>query len=222
VTTVARATPQTGQRASLHARKFAKLGLVQPMDFVLHLPLRYEDRTRISAIADLRPGMWAQVEGEVSGGTVSTRPRRQLSATLTDASGTLGLRWLHFYPSQREQLSNSTRLRAWGEVRGGLFGVEMVHPRLTRADTPLAATLTPVYPTTDGLAQTVLQRTIAAALAQADLQESLPEAILTRYGLMPFEQAIRTLHAPPPDVAAHTLIEHSHPAWQRISGNTHE
>jgi len=218
------AKTKTANAASLHARKLAKLGLVEAMDFVLHLPLRYEDRTRVTAIGQLRPGAWAQVEGVISRCEVAVRPRRQLTATIADATGALALRWLHFYPSQRQQLidaqhsqqSGPQRLRVWGEVRGGLFGVEMVHPRLTRADAPLPTTLTPVYPSTDGLPQPVLRRAIAAALAAADLQETLPEAILTRYALPAFDWAIRTLHAPAADEATPALLDHSHPAWRRI------
>jgi len=218
------AKTKTAHAASLHARKLAKLGLHEPIDFVLHLPLRYEDRTRVTAIESLRPGAWAQVEGTISRCEISTRPRRQLTATISDDTGVLNLRWLHFYPSQQKQLTDAQhsnphdpqRLRVWGEVRGGLFGVEMVHPRVTRADTPLPTTLTPVYPSTDGLPQPVLRRAIAAALAEADLQDTLPEAILTRYALPAFDWAIRTLHAPPPDVSETALAEHAHPAWQRI------
>jgi len=202
--------------AGVTERKLRRLGLAQPMDFVLHLPLRYEDETRITPIADLRPGAWAQVEGEITRCEVVFRPRRQLVAAIADDTGELTLRWLNFYPSQQKQLQPGRRLRARGEVRGGLFGREMVHPRMGSADAPLPQALTPVYPTTDGLPQATLRRAIAQALGQADLSEVLPQPVLKAYGLMPFAEAIRMLHAPEPGASEAELVEHAHPAWVRI------
>src|SRR5690606_14948937 len=97
---------------------------------------------------------------------------------IADDTGELTLRWLNFYPSQQKQLQPGRRLRARGEVRGGLFGREMVHPRMGSADAPLPQALTPVYPTTDGLPQATLRRAIAQALGQADLSEVLPQPVL--------------------------------------------
>lgn len=202
--------------AGVTERKLRRLGLAQPMDFVLHLPLRYEDETRITPIADLRPGAWAQVEGEITRCEVVFRPRRQLVAAIADDTGELTLRWLNFYPSQHKQLQPGRRLRARGEVRAGLFGREMVHPRMGSADAPLPQALTPVYPTTDGLPQATLRRAIAQALGQADLSEVLPQPVLKAYGLMPFAEAIRMLHAPEPGASEAELVEHAHPAWVRI------
>jgi len=215
-----RAATQAVSAASLPAHKLAKLGLTEPMDFVLHLPLRYEDHTRISTIAQLRAGSCAQIEGRISGCEIITRPRRQLTATISDASGAINLRWLHFYPSQHKQLINAQRdqqrLRVWGEVRAGFLGLEIVHPRLSRVDSDLPTTLTPVYPSSNGLSQPVLRRAIAAALTQADLSDTLPETILRRYALPAFEWAIRTLHAPTPEIAESALSDKTHPAWLRV------
>lgn len=197
-------------------RKFQKLGLHSAQDFVLHLPLRYEDETRITPIARLRPGTWAQVEGEVLRCEVQPRPRRQLVATVADDSGELLLRFLNFYPSQQQQLAVGKRLRIKGDVRGGLFGIEMVHPRLSGAEADLPDTLTPVYPTTQGLAQNALRRAILASLAEAELHETLPQDILQRYALVPFVDAIRTLHMPPAGTSVLALQNHEHPAWLRI------
>jgi len=202
--------------ASLVERKLQSLGLTAPEDFLLHLPLRYEDETRIVPIARAHPGYAAQVEGEVRRCEVLYRPRRQLTAVLADDTGELQLRWLNFYPSQQKQLAVGRRLRARGDVRGGLFGREMVHPRITVADTPLPEALTPVYPSTDGLPQPTLRRAVSQALAQVDLADTLPAEIRQRYDLMPFEPAIRLLHAPPPGVSEHELAERAHPAWRRI------
>src|SRR5438105_79312 len=103
----------------------AKLGLHGPEDLILHLPIRYEDETAITPIARLIPGMWAQVEGEVTSCEVTYRPRKQLKASIRDESGELGLRYLNFYPSQQKQLAVGRRIRARGEARGGFFGMEM-------------------------------------------------------------------------------------------------
>lgn len=211
----AAASRASGARSDTE-RRLHNLGLIEPEDFVLHLPLRYEDETRITPIASARPGDSAQVEGEILRSEVLYRPRRQLTAVIADDSGELQLRWLNFYPSQQKQLTAGRRLRARGEVRGGLFGREMVHPRMSHADTELPTSLTPVYPSTDGLPQPVLRRAVAQALERVDLHDTLPESVRQRYALMPFGEAVRLLHAPPPGVADADLIERAHPAWQRI------
>src|SRR6185437_116400 len=197
-------------------RKFHALGLREQQDFILHLPLRYEDETRVTPIARLRPGFPAQVEGDILRSEILYRPRRQLTAIIADDTGELQLRWLNFYGSQHKQLTAGRRLRARGEVRGGLWGREMVHPRMSNADTPLSLALTPVYPSTEGLPQPTLRKAIDVALRQSDLSDTLPDGLRERYDLQAFEPSIRLLHAPPPGVAEADLIERAHPAWRRI------
>ncbi len=197
-------------------KKLHRLGLVEPDDFVLHLPIRYEDETHVTPIARLQPGTPALVQGDITHAEISYRPRRHLTAKLVDETGELQLRWLNFYPSQHKQLIAGKPLRAHGEVRGGIFGREMIHPRMTAADRPLSDALTPVYPTTDGLAQPALRRAILQALAQADLRDTLPEDVRQRAGVIAFEPAVRALHAPSPAVSTATLIDRTHPAWIRI------
>lgn len=209
----ARNAPKSG--ASPESR-FRRLGLVQPSDFVVHLPIRYEDETRIAPIGSAFPGKSIQVEGEVLYSEVQLRPRRQLVAAISDGTGRLYLRWLHFYPSQRRQVEAGRRVRARGEVRQGFNGCEIVHPRITAAGSELPESLTPVYPSTDGLSQPVLRRAIQQALGQADLSESLPPGILARLSLPSFESAIRVLHAPPAGLSVQELVERGHPAWRRI------
>jgi ATP-dependent DNA helicase RecG len=196
--------------------KFERLGLTTPESFILHLPLRYEDETQIQDISDLRPGMSAQVEGEIVRSDVILKPRRQLTAVLRDATAEVGLRWLTFYPSQQSQMQAGRRWRVRGEVRGGLYGYELIHPRISAPGTPLSAALTPVYPTTDGLSQPSLRKAITQALSSAAMQDTLPASLIEKLSLMPFEEAIRTLHAPTPEMDAHALMEHVHPAWIRI------
>lgn len=209
-------TKGAGKAMTDTERKLRNLGLVLPEDFVLHLPLRYEDETRVIPISQLRPGFAGQVEGEITKSEVLYRPRRQLTATLADDSGELQLRWLNFYPSQQKQVTVGKRLRARGEVRGGLFGREMVHPRLTNADAPLPTALTPVYPSTEGLPQLTLRRAIAQALDRADLSDTLPPQALARYDLPPFAPAIRALHTPAQGESEAALLDRVHPAWRRI------
>ena len=209
-------TKGAGKALTDTERKLRNLGLVLPEDFVLHLPLRYEDETRVVPINTLRPGFPAQVEGEITKSEVLYRPRRQLTATLADESGELQLRGLNFYPSQQKQVSVGKRLRARGEVRGGLFGREMVHPRMTNADAPLPTALTPVYPSTEGLPQLTLRRAIAQALDRADLSDTLPDEARARYDLPPFEPAIRALHTPAQGESEQALLDRVHPAWRRI------
>src|SRR5690606_16740230 len=143
---------------------FLRLGLHTEQDFIVHLPLRYEDETQVQAIGSLQVGQTGQVEGEVVYSEVQFRPRRQLVAMIEDGTGRLALRWLTFYPSQQKQVERGKRIRVRGELRGGFAGLEMVHPRVTAAGGDLPDSLTPVYPTTDGLSQPALRRAIDQAL----------------------------------------------------------
>ncbi len=144
-----------------------KLGISDVQGLLLHLPLRYIDETRITAIRDLRQGDDAQVEGEIVHAEVSYKPRKALIARLEDASGQLTLRFLHFYPSQIAALKVGTKLRVYGEIRRGFFGYEMVHPQCKAVGekTVVAETLTPVYPTTAGLTQATIRKAIQIALS---------------------------------------------------------
>src|SRR3546814_7189624 len=150
--------PAAGKATSLLERKLLHLGLRDPSDFIVHLPVRYEDETRITPIADIRPGIAAQVEGEVVRSEVQFRPRRQLHAVIRDDTGQLVLRWLNFYPSQQKQVEAGKCVRVRGEVRSGFGGYEMVNPKVSVAGMALSNPLTPVYPTTDGLPQASLRR----------------------------------------------------------------
>ena len=214
-----RTIPQAGvvTRAAGPARALERLGLTRDIDLALHLPLRYEDETRLTRIADAHDGESAQVEGVVTDARVEFRPRRQLVARIQDDSGTLVLRFMNFYPSHQKTLSRGTRLRARGELRVGFFGREMVHPvfKAVDANTPLSGTLTPVYPTVSQLPQAYLRKAIASALSRAPLAEVLPPDVLPP-GVPSLRQAVQRLHHPPPDASLAALTDHADPAWQRL------
>jgi ATP-dependent DNA helicase RecG len=194
-----------------------KLGLVDDVALALHLPLRYEDETRLTPLADLREGTAAQVEGSVADSRVEGRSRRQLVVRVRADGAELLLRFLHFHPSQQKSLAPGTRIRVRGEVRGGFLGREMVHPSLKvlREPSPLPTCLTPVYPASAQLPQAYLRKAIAAALQRAPLQELLPAAALPP-GLPGLREALHALHHPPAGASLVSLSDRSHPAWQRL------
>jgi ATP-dependent DNA helicase RecG len=198
--------------------QLAKLGLRTDLDLALHLPLRYEDETRLTPIADARDGQPVQIEGVVESCEVMFRPRRQLVARIRDDSGLVVARFLNFYPSQQKQLAPGARVRAYGELRPGFFGGEMVHPRVraVRDGDSLPDALTPVYPTTAGLSQWALRQLIERALARADLSETLPATLLDTLGLPAFADAVRALHHPAPDADFTALETRATPAWRRM------
>ncbi|MGA9991919.1 MAG: ATP-dependent DNA helicase RecG [Thiobacillaceae bacterium] len=198
--------------------KLDKLGIARDLDLILHLPLRWEDETRIVPIRDLRPAMPAQIQAAIEHAEISYKPRRTLHLIVADESGQLAIRFLNFYPSQVKEFQPGSQFRFNGEVRGGMFGLEMVHPRYRRTspDAPLPQALTPVYPTTAGLSQTTLRRLIEKALGTEPLSETLPEAMLRPLSLPTFDWAVRALHHPPPDLACGLADNRSHPAFRRL------
>jgi len=209
--------------------KLAKLGILREEDLVLHLPLRYEDHTRLRPIALLAAGEPAQAEGVVVRTDIQYRPRRQLVCLIEsdDSAGarraSLVLRFFSFYPSQQKALERGRRVRVFGDVRGGPLGLEMVHPqfKVVDAGTALPDRLTPVYPTTAGLSQDALRKVIDRAVAADPTRtdETLPEDMVRRRQLWKFGDAVHFLHAPPPRLGALTqkaLDARTHPAWTRL------
>ncbi len=203
----------------------ARLGLERVQDLWFHLPLRYEDKTRITAIADLRAGERAQVEGVVEAVERGFRYRPQLKVAIGDASRqTLLLRFFHFNRAQAEQLLPGTRLLCYGEVRHGAQGLEMVHPNYRRLDQAAAASvdeaLSPVYPTTEGLGPKRLAGVVGKALAllpPAAQLELIPPEWCARHGLASLRDALLYVHRPPPDAHLGQLMLGRHPAQQRLA-----
>jgi ATP-dependent DNA helicase RecG len=212
------AAPAPGSTGkSAPQRAMEKLGLQRDIDLALHLPLRYEDETLVSPIGHAHEGETVQVEGLVREAHIELRPRRQLVVRLGDSSGVLVLRFVHFYPSHQKSLAPGERVRARGEVRGGFFGREMVHPafRVIREGTALPTELTPVYPTSAQLPQAYLRKVIAVALGRVRLDELLPPGSVPA-GLPPLKDALQFLHHPPAGAPLAALDERTHPAWQRL------
>jgi ATP-dependent DNA helicase RecG len=221
-----------------------KLGYRAAAELILHMPLRYEDETRLTPLRAARVGDTVQVEGVVVHAEVQPRPRRQLVLEIQEAStpgppprpscvegegggsplplgegkARLFCRLLHFYPNQVAQLKPGVRVRLFGEVRPGFFGAEMVHPRLrvVQPGTPLPASLTPVYPSVAGLSQNAIRKAVGEVLAAADLGETLPQSLLDSLDLPPFCPTLARLHAPAPDADLLALEARRDPAWRRL------
>jgi len=212
-----------------------KLGLDRDIDLALHLPLRYEDETRIVRLADTREGDMAQIEATVVSCDIAYKPRRQLLVVVDDGSDTCTLRFFSFYPSQQKALAVGNRLRLRGEVKGGFMGRTMMHPSFHMAGGELPQALTPVYPTSAGLPQVYLRKAVHSGLVHAARHGAFAETIPPEYlppsassysgGRAPsatdsrawgLEKSLHFLHHPAPDVSLAQLEDRTHPAWQRL------
>ncbi|NIF24074.1 ATP-dependent DNA helicase RecG [Candidatus Pantoea multigeneris] len=210
----------TGVGAS-QAAKLAKLHLHTIQDLLLHLPLRYEDRTQLYRINDLLPGVWATVEGEVLHTEVTFGRRRMLVCQISDGSGVLAMRFFNFNAGMKNSLATGRRVTAYGEIKRGQRGAEIIHPEYRiqgeQSTLSLEETLTPVYPTTEGVRQATLRNLTDQALTLLDtcaIAELLPPQL--SQGLMSLQDALRTLHRPPPDLRLSELEQGQHPAQRRL------
>lgn len=224
------AAPKQQERASgvIRQEKLApldvrleKLGLVRDWDFALHLPLRYEDETSVTPIGSLAVNTHAQIEGRVADQRfVRTGRGQQLQAVVEDSTGSITIRFLHYFPSIQKQLAVGSTVRLYGEPREGYYGgLEMVHPRIKSgkaAETELPKALTPVYPAGEGIQQRWLRKRIARALLDLDLTDLVPEAVRTKFGLPGLREALSYIHTPPSGADVIGLQERSAPAWRRL------
>ena len=209
-----------------NAEKLAAVGVHTVQDVLFHLPFRYQDRTRVAPMGQLRPGDESVVEGEVQGAEVRFGRRRSLLVELFDGTGLILLRFFHFSSAQQAGLARGVRLRCFGEVRAGPSSLEMIHPEyqvVTQADAGRAeASLTPVYPTTEGLHQLTWRGITGRALERlaqsgdGGLREWLPPGLLRRHGLPELADAVRYLHRPPPEAPVEQLVAGRHPAQRRL------
>lgn len=208
-----------GEKLAPLSVRLSKLGLNKDWDYVLHLPLRYEDETSLTPIADLVAGSSQQCEGQVIRSERVRRPSgEQLQAVVTDGTGTLYVRLLHFYPSQIKQLAIGQKVRLYGPVREGFLGLEMLHPKIRGAlvGAVLPSTLTPVYPAGGGITQTWLRKRIARALLDVEIKDLIPNEILRKLNLPSLSDALRYIHHPPVGANLSALDNKTDPAWQRL------
>ena len=201
--------------------KLAKIGLHTVQDLLLHLPLRYEDRTQLYQIGELLPGIYATVEGEVLNSNITFGGRRMMTCQISDGSGILTMRFFNFSAAMKNSLAAGRRVLAYGEAKRGKYGAEMIHPEYrVQGDlsTPeMQETLTPVYPTTEGIKQATLRKLTDQALELLDtcaIAELLPPELAQ--GMMSLPEALRTLHRPPPTLQLSDLESGQHPAQRRL------
>ncbi len=205
------------------AEKLKRLGLHTVQDVLFHLPLRYQDRTRVLPMGGLRPGMEAVVEGEIELADVVFRGRRSLICRVSDGTGHLHLRFFYFSAAQQANLTRGRRLRLFGEVRFGPAGLEMIHPEYEFTDGAQPAkaeeNLTPVYPATTGVHQLSLRKLARQALEKylEKIEERLPPAVLQELRLPTLTEALALVHQPPPHTPVELLAQGKHPAVLRLS-----
>ena len=203
-----------------------QLGIHTTRDLLFHLPFRYEDRTRIQAIGGLYPGARVLVEGEVEHSAIVRGRRSVLVVVISDGTGRITLRFFHFRAAQKQQLSKGTRLRCYGEVRGGYQGLDMVHPSykriLSEKDRAVSDRLTPVYPSVEGLGQASWIKLSDQVLVllqnqQLELEELLPDDLRGNLRIPPLADALAYIHRPPKDADVAALVERRHPAQKRLA-----
>jgi len=204
------------------AARLEKIGLVSVQDLLFHLPLRYEDRTRVTTLRDCLPGTHTNIIGEITNNQITHGKRRMLVVDLNDGTGTVQLCFFSFSASQKNSLSVGRTIRCYGEIKRGPRGFQIVHPEYKaldedRALTQVEETLTPVYPTTDGLKQLSLRNLTDQALIRlqrGQIEELLPSSLFDEsYSL---SQALTIIHRPPPEASTSQLENGKHPAQLRL------
>ena len=203
------------------ADRLDKIGIRTVQDVLFHLPARYEDRTRIYPICDLQPFLHVSVQGEVTSSSVQFGRKRMLVVRINDGTGSLSLRFFHFTAAQKNMLDKGQHVRCFGEVCTGKHGLEMMHPefKLVDEDSPNSVedSLTPVYPTTEGVKQLTLRKLSEQALALLEkgvLDDILPNGLYEQQ--ISLHHALKIVHRPTPDIAVTLLEEGKHPAQQRL------
>lgn len=208
------------------AERLQKLGITQIQDLLFHLPLRYQDRTRLLPLGSLKHSQECLVEGTVRLSQIKFGRRRSLLCYIDDGTGSIVLRFFHFSKAQQQQLEQGVRVRCFGEVRNGPSSLEMVHPEYqiiaSEGIVPVDADLTPIYPTTEGVHQIGFRKLIKQALDLLNNEQLLPELIppqahLHEAARYPLSDAIRFVHQPPPDVDITLLLERKHPMQRRLA-----
>ncbi len=206
------------------AENLSKIGIEKVQDLLFHLPLRYQDRTRVYPIGSTQHGQEVMIQGEVEHSEIVYRRRRMMICTISDGTGSITLRFFHFSNAQQQALSRGTKISCFGEVRIGTNTREMVHPeyKILKSNNVITLTeaLTPIYPTTKGLQQRSLLRLVGEAIAAIESAEGLndliPDQISQQYQLSSLQQALLTLHQPSAELSVAQLLERTHPSQQRL------
>lgn len=201
------------------AEKLSRLGIKNLRDVLFHLPLRYEDRTKITPIGALGPGTSALIEGKVIACDIAFGRRRSLLAKIQDNTGTLTIRFYHFSKAQQANLKQMTSIRCFGDVRKGAAGLEMYHPEYEKTGDSLDTSLTPIYPTTEGLTQPRIRKIIEQVLNLMK-QGQVIQPVGNHYprlNQLDINAALQTAHAPGPEVEVRALLDGTHPALQRLA-----
>jgi ATP-dependent DNA helicase RecG len=217
--------PITAMRGvgSALAERLSRLGVTRVQDLLFVLPLRYEDRTHVEKIGALRAGERTVTEGEVVLTEVVYRRRRQLLCRISDGSGFLTLRFFYFSAAQEKGLARGTRIRCFGEIRRGPLGLEIVHPeyrRVLEEPAPLEETLTPIYPSTEGVAQGRLRALVNQAMQELDtsaVRDWIPGHVVESLGLPSLREALTYVHRPPREAQLIELAAGRHPAQKRLA-----
>lgn len=203
------------------AQKLERIGLASLQDLLFHLPARYEDRTRVTTIGEVRLGQNVVLEGRVISTDVTFGRRRSLQCVIKDETGLIALRFFHFSKAQQNNLTDGSLIRCYGEVRRGKSGYELYHPEYSHVQPGehLDETLTPIYPATEGVTQARIRKLVEQALSLMEggalLDELLPRDV--RSGLSELQSAIATVHRPPPYTDLELMLEGRHPAQQRLA-----
>ena len=209
-----------------NAERLARLGVQTVQDVLFHLPLRYQDRTRVVPIGSLRLGEQVVIEGDIEHSEVKFGRRRSLLVQISDGTGAVILRFFHFSGAQKANLIQGVRLRCFGEVRNGPASLELIHPEYKRVgdeDSPeVEESLTPMYATTEGMHQLswrgLTDKALALLEAHPDqLPEWLPTELLSRFHLPELSATLHYLHRPPPDAPQQQLLDGSHPSQRRLA-----
>ncbi len=205
------------------AEKLGRINISKPEDLLFHLPLRYQDKTHITAISDLVPGNSSVIMGQIQGCDIRFGKRRSLLISVGDDSGSILLRFFHFSRNQQSSFREGAWIQCFGEPRRGTHSLEIAHPEYQifsdQTKPLLEESLTPVYPTTEGVGPTVIRKLVNQAVSNhiGHLIDILPENIRQEFGLMPLEQALKMTHHPPADADTKALVAGTHPCQQRLA-----
>ncbi|TEW52224.1 ATP-dependent DNA helicase RecG [Psychromonas algicola] len=203
------------------AERLSKIGLNSVEDILFHLPLHYQDRTRLYPIKDIKDGMQVSIQGEIVSCQVQFGKRRILKCKISDGEGMATLNFFHFNAGQKNSFKEGQWIKCFGEFRRGYQGLEVTHPDYSLVNdnitTQVEEVLTPIYPTTEGLKQNSLRQLTEQALQhlqQNSVEELIPTALLS-HPISLFD-ALMTVHRPSPETDISQLEDRTHPAQQRL------